>query len=91
MLPAMKTVFQRCFRAGSTGVCPYRQKSDFLSILSIKSTVERDWELQFNVPVNIAKLQLTGGELATTPQASIGFASVITIKAKAFSLIAPTK
>jgi len=32
MLPAMKTMFQRCFRAVSTGVCPYRQKSDFLSI-----------------------------------------------------------
>ncbi|MEI8122251.1 MAG: hypothetical protein WCI20_09375 [bacterium] len=29
----MKTMFQGCFRAVSTGVCPYHQKSDFLSIL----------------------------------------------------------
>jgi len=34
MLPAMKTVFQRCFRAVSTGMCPYCQKSDFLSIIA---------------------------------------------------------
>ena len=58
--------------------------------VNVKSTVERDWELQFSVPVNLAKLKLTGGELATAPQASSGFASVLTIKAKAFSLIAPT-
>jgi len=32
MLPDMKTMFQGWFQAVSTGVYPYRQKSDFLSI-----------------------------------------------------------
>jgi hypothetical protein len=32
MLPAMETMFQGWFRAVSTGVCPYHQKNDFLSI-----------------------------------------------------------
>jgi len=32
MLPDMKTMFQGWFQAVSTGVSPYRQKSDFLSI-----------------------------------------------------------
>ena len=32
MISTMKTMFQGWFRAVSTGVCPYHQKSDFLSI-----------------------------------------------------------
>lgn len=32
MIPILKTVFQKWFRADSTGVSPYRPKSDFLSI-----------------------------------------------------------
>jgi hypothetical protein len=36
MISTMKTMFQGWFRAVSTGVCPYHQKSDFLSILNGK-------------------------------------------------------
>jgi hypothetical protein len=32
MISTMKTMFQGWFRAVSTGVCPYHQKSDFLSM-----------------------------------------------------------
>ena len=34
MISTMKTMFQGWFRAVSTGVCPYHQKSDFLSIIA---------------------------------------------------------
>jgi len=40
MLPAMETMFQRCFRAVSMGVCPYRQKSDLLSISFHEPAIE---------------------------------------------------
>jgi hypothetical protein len=37
MISTMKTMFQGWFRAVSTGVCPYHQKSDFLSIMWISA------------------------------------------------------
>jgi len=37
MITNMKTMFQGCFRAVSTGVCSYHQKSDFLSIIQAAS------------------------------------------------------
>ena len=39
MISTMKTMFQGWFRAVSTGVCPYHQKSDFLSIRWTMRTV----------------------------------------------------
>ena len=41
MISTMKTMFQEWFRAVSTGVCPYHQKSDFLSINACKHVMKR--------------------------------------------------
>lgn len=56
--------------------------------VEVKSDRDRDWELQFSFPVVLDTLKITGGEIVEAPQSSKGASSLITVRAKSFTIAA---